>query len=209
MAGILDTSLRNFPRPWWQPLVSLLITLYGILVLGWHLKPVVFLFWWEVVLMVGAALIRMLAAQNGRPFGELLTQKLVLLVVGGMLGFLMISLSVAFTFKGFDNSEGSEGLATVPTEIRLLNLAYLAGLALHFFANGRYKTAEPVTELVRTLVHLLVLLALLMAVTMHLLPRFPQLEQARWVAVAIVVLKFVVDGLFAWVNKGAPGLKQV
>jgi hypothetical protein len=31
---------------------------------------------------------------------------------------------------------------------------------------------------------------------MHLLPNYPQLNQARYVALAVVVVKFVVDGFF-------------
>ena len=38
-------------------------------------------------------------------------------------------------------------------------------------------------------------------ITMHLIPKFPELDQAVWVAVALVVLKFIVDMLFARVGK--------
>jgi hypothetical protein len=67
------------------------------------------------------------------------------------------------------------------------------GLALHYFANGRYKTANPMGELMQTMVHILILLALLMVLAMHLIPAFPQLDQAKWVGVAVVLTKFVVD----------------
>ena len=51
-------------------------------------------------------------------------------------------------------------------------------------------------EMFPPFIHLLVLLAFLQALTMHLIPNFPHLDQARWVAVALVALKFLVDMLF-------------
>jgi hypothetical protein len=36
---------------------------------------------------------------------------------------------------------------------------------------------------------------------MHLIPRYPQLNQALWVAIAVVVLKFLVDLLFAKIGQ--------
>ncbi len=188
-------------KPWWQPFLSFFVTLYGILVLGWNLQPIVFLFWWEIILMVGAALIRMLFAMDGRPFFNNFLQKIMLLVTGGILSGAMILLAVTFSFKAFEGGLQSEGFDKIPVQTRLLTAGYALGLIFHFFANGRYKTASPMGELMRTLVHLLVLLAILMALTMHLIPAYPQLNQAKWVGVAVVVIKFAVDWLFSRIVK--------
>ena len=64
---ITESPFLNQPRAWWLPLLSLIITLHGIFFLHWDLQPIVFLFWWEVILIIGAALIRMLFALEGRP----------------------------------------------------------------------------------------------------------------------------------------------
>lgn len=65
-------------------------------------------------------------------------------------------------------------------------------------------------ELARPFVHMLVLLAFLQALTMHLIPKYPQLNQAMWVAIALVVLKFMVDMLFARIGKStlSPSAEQ-
>ncbi len=65
--AIFDAPLLKHPKPWWQPLFTVLITLYGIVFNGWNLQPIIFLFWWEAILIIGSALIRMLFALDGRP----------------------------------------------------------------------------------------------------------------------------------------------
>lgn len=200
-SAILDSPLLRHPKPWWQPFLSLFVTLYGILVLGWSLQPVIFLFWWEIILMSGAALLRTLFALDGRRFFDGIGQKIVLLGGGGLLLGAMILLAVTFSFKAFSEGAGPADFSRIPLQTRLLTAAYALGLILHFFANGRYKTARPAEELMRTLVHLLVLLALLMPLAMHLIPAYPQLHQATWVGVAVVCVKFAVDWLFSRIGK--------
>jgi hypothetical protein len=188
------------PAPWWIPVISMAITLYGMLFLGWHIQPIVYFFWWEVILMITAALVRMFFSLNGQPFFEKFLYRLGLLAAGIVFGIMFIMLSVAFTFKAFENFSGSEFRGIGP-QIRLLQFSYLAGIVIHFFANGRYKTADPFGELSGVFIHLLILLTFLMAITMHLIPRYPQLNQALWVAIAVVVIKFLVDLLFARIGQ--------
>lgn len=192
----LSSTLIQHPSTWWMPVVSLLIKVYGMLFLGWHIQPIIFFFWWEVILMIAAALVRMFFSLNGQPFFEKFLFRVGLLVGGIFFGIMFVMLSVTFTFKAFENFSGSE-FRGISQQIRLLQFSYLAGIIIHFFANGRYKTANPFEELSGVFIHLLILLAFLMAITMHLIPRFPQLNQVLWVAIAVVVLKFLVDLLFA------------
>lgn len=196
----LSSPLIQHPSPWWMPVVSLLITVYGMLFLGWHIQPIIFFFWWEVILMIAAALIRMFFSLNGQPFFEKFLFRMGLLVGGIFFGIMFVMLSVAFTFKAFESFSGSE-FRGISHQIRLLQLSYLAGIVIHFFGNGRYKTAEPFGELAGVFIHLLILLSFLQAITMHLIPRYPQLNQALWVAIAVVVLKFLVDLFFAKIGQ--------
>lgn len=199
--SILDAPLLRHSKPWWQPFLSLFITLYGILALGWNLQPIVFLFWWEIILMVGAALVRMLFAMDSRPFFDNILQKIAMLFAGAILSGAMTLLAVTFSYKVFEGGLQSEGFDKIPAQTRILTAGYVLGLVVHYFANGRYKTANPMGELMRTLVHLLVLLVLLMVLTMHLIPAYPQLNQAMWVGVAVVTVKFAVDWLFSQLGK--------
>ncbi len=188
------------PSPWWIPFITMAISVYGILFLGWHIQPVVLLFWWEVILMIAAALVRMFFSLNGQPFFEKFLFRVGLLVGGIFFGIMFVMLSVAFTFKAFEDFSGSE-FSGISQQIRLLQFSYLAGIVVHFFGNGRYKTAEPFGELSGVFIHLLILLAFLQALTMHLIPRYPQLNQALWVTIAVVVLKFLVDLLFSKIGQ--------
>lgn len=201
MSKILESPFVQHPKPWWLPLLTLSMTLYGIIFLHWDLQPIVFLFWWEVILMVGSALIRMLFAFDSRPYMDQIGLKLMLLLSGGLLGGVFIMFSMVFTFKAFQEGGDYSGLGKIATQTQIMTAAYVLGLALHYFGNGRFREANPMGELMRVFVHLLVLLAFLQALTMHLIPKYPQLNQAVWVAVAVVALKFLVDLLFARAGK--------
>ena len=87
-------------------------------------------------------------------------------------------------------------IAAWPAQTNAMTIAYVAGLIVHYFLNGQYKTAHPFVEFMKTFAHLLMLLAFLMVITMHLLPAHPEWNKAHWVAVAVVAIKFLVDRLF-------------
>ncbi|MCU0345312.1 MAG: DUF6498-containing protein [Saprospiraceae bacterium] len=205
---LLSHPLLQKQRAWWLPFLSLGITLYGIGVLGWNLFPIIFLFWWEVILMVGAALVRMFFSLDGRGFLDGLFQRVFLLVAGGVLGGAMVMFAVTFSINGIDTEGDWTGFGNIAWQTRLMTAGAVLGLVFHFFANGRFRTATPFGELMATFAHLLVLLALLMVFTMHLIPTFPQLQQAKWVAVAVVVVKFGVDMAFLRVRKHIETIKE-
>ncbi|MBL7825950.1 MAG: hypothetical protein JNJ57_04920 [Saprospiraceae bacterium] len=205
---ILESPVFRTPRPWWLPLLSLAINLHGIIFLGWSFQPLVFIFWMEVIFLLAFALLRMVFALDGKPWTEGLGKKLFLLGAGAAMSIGMVMLTVTFTIKAFDQGFSSEGFEKVPFQTRLLLLGYIAGLIIHYFGNQRYKTANPMSELMAGFIHVLVLLCLIMPITMHLLPKYPQLNQALWVGVAVVVVKFMVDRLFVKSgNKIAGALK--
>ena len=197
---LTESPLLRHPKPWWLPVLSLAVTLYGILVLHWDLKPVVFMFWWEVILIVASALLRTLFALDGRPYFENFGQRIFLLLGGAVMGSAFIMFSVAFTIGAFTGNDYS-ALAGIADETRVMTAGYVLGLVIHYFGNGSFRKASPAAELMRSFAHLLVLMAFLQALTMHLIPKYPQLDQAVWVAVALVVLKFIVDMLFARIGK--------
>lgn len=197
---LASSPLIQYPTPWWMPVITFAITVYGILFLGWHIQPVVYFFWWEVILMITAALVRMFFSLNGQPFFEKFLYRLGLLAAGILFGIVFIMLSVTFTFNAFGNFSGGE-FKGIGQQIKLLQLSYLAGILVHFFANGRYKAADPFGELSGVFIHLLILLAVLQVFTMHLIRTYPELNQALWVAIVVVVLKFLVDLLFAKIGQ--------
>lgn len=199
---IADSPLVQHPKPWWLPLVSLVISLYGVGVLHWSLKPLIFLFWWEVILLVASAIIRMLGAMGGTAslwYGWWL--KLQLLIGGVFFGGMFILFSVVFTIRSFDDGSDYSHLAGIHKQIYALSLGHLVGLLVHYFGNGYFRKADPATEIIGTFIYLLMLLAILQAFTMHLIPTYPQLNQAKWVAIALISVKFVADSIFLQVRK--------
>ena len=181
--------------------VNLLVALYGIIFKGWNLQPIVYLFWMEVIFNIGSALIRVAGALDSRPFWQTIGQKLFFLLGGGVLGIAFILLTVTFTFKVFEGGINSEGFAGINRQVYILALNYLVALLLHYFLNGRYRSASPAGELMPAFVYLLILLAIIMVITQHLLPKYPGADQALWTGLAVVGVKFAVDLLFAGFRK--------
>lgn len=179
------------------------MALYGILFKGWNLQPIVYLFWMEVIFNIASALIRVAGALDSQPFWQTFGQKLFFLLGGGVMGVAFIMLTVSFTFRVFDGGFHSEGFAGINRQVAILGLNYGAAVLLHYFLNGRYRTAGPAGELIPTFVYLLVLLAFIMVITQHLLPRFPDADQALWTGLAVVSVKFAVDWVKVAVNKNS------
>ncbi|HEY8377880.1 MAG TPA: DUF6498-containing protein [Nannocystis sp.] len=189
---------RSAARPWWQPLVTLAISLYGIVVDGWGMQAVIFLFWWEILLILGAALVRVLFAFDGKPGLATVGVKLGTLAFGVVMDGAMLMLSVVFSIEGILGAGESDGsVVEVGREGQLLLASYALGLVFHYFLNGRFRAANPPGELFASLFHVLFVLVVLMPITMHLLPSYPHLDRARWVAVTVVIAKFLGDLLFA------------
>lgn len=185
------------PLPW----LSLVIGLYGILVLGWNLFPVIYLFWWEIMLAVGAALVRTFFAFDNKPFFQTLLFRLFLLITGGALGGAVIALAIAFSIKGMDLGRSSEGLAGIPLQVGILATGSVLHLIFNYFYNGKFRTAHPMSELMHTFAYMVVLLSLLMVLTMHFIPNYTQLSEAKWVAGAVVLVKFIVDVIWGKYGK--------
>ncbi len=199
---MVDKYLLRNPLPWWLPILSIALTLYGILFLDWHIFPIIFFFWWEVILLVGAALIRMFFSLDGGPFYKNLLLRVFLLGSGLVLGGAFIVFAIVFSFDAIETGKTwSGGMADISIQIQIMTAATVLGLVLHFFANGRFRRANPFSELIATFAQLLTVLAILQVFTMHLIPKYPALEQAKWIAIAVVAVKFGVDLLFYKIGK--------
>ena len=197
---ILESPFLNQPRAWWLPLSSLIITLHGIFFLHWDLQPIVFLFWWEVVLMVSSALIRTLFAMEGQPFFDTLQGKIWLLILGVIMGGLFIIFSVTFTSKPFESGNSIFGLESISFQKNMMTVGYVVSLVFHYFANGYFRKAKPMNEMI-PFIHLWILLAFLQALTKHLIPAYPQLNQVMWTGISLVTLKFITDNFFARIRQ--------
>jgi hypothetical protein len=187
-------------HPFWMGVISLIVSAYGVLFLGWTLEPVIFLLWFEIIYALGAAMIRSLFSLQGQSFFNGLISRIVTTGFGAVMGIGMIMLTVAFTIKGIDTEKGTGPGASFFPQIVILFLNYLAALLLHFFLNGRYKTASPIGELMSTFLHILLLLCLIMPITMHLLPKYPEYNNAKWVGLSVLLIKFLVDSAYSRIS---------
>ena len=183
------------------PAINLMIVLYGILIKGWNLQPVIFIFWIQVMLIVAMALIRVATAMDGQPFLATLGQKILLLFFGGVLGAAFIMLTVTFTFRVFEGGFRVQGFQNISTQSRLLIASCAIALLLNYFLNGRFRLASPAEELGRAFIYLLILTVWIMAITQFVVPRFAGAAASLWTGLAVVVVKFVVDWL-AWEMRG-------
>lgn len=207
--GILDQTIRPYGllRPAWWAVFNFAITLYGVLFKGWSLQPLVFVFWLEMVFSVATALFRAAAALDGRPFWATLLSKIFWLTAGIALGIAFIVLSVTFTIGVFEGGLKAGAFGGIRMQVVLIALNYIVALALHYFLNGRFRKATPVVELMQTFVYLLVLLCLIMLLTQHLIPAYAdKKQQALWIGLAVIGVKFVVDWLTTALREYTPEL---
>ena len=198
-SNIIDTPIRpkfyRDPRLW--AVINLLVALYGIVFQHWNLQPLVYLFWIEIIISLAAMLARVAGALQGRPFWDTILPRLGAVAFGTVMSILFIMLTVAFTFKAFESGFQTEGFGHIRWQMVALVLNYGWAVLFHYYLNGRFRQASPVGELMSDVVRLMIILVFLMVITQHLLPRYPELNAARWTAVAIVLLKFVADWVTA------------
>lgn len=81
------------------PILSLLLSLFGILFLAWDFQHLIVLFVAEVFLMLLFALIKVFFAQNELSFSKTITERLVYLMLGCGIGALFITFSIKFLSK--------------------------------------------------------------------------------------------------------------
>jgi hypothetical protein len=195
-ASLADKPWFNTPttHPFWMGLIGFLVNLFGLFFLGWKLETVIWLLWFEVMIIVGASLIRAFFALQGQPFLHTLLMRIFWTGTGAFLGIAFLMLTVTFTIKGIDTETTDySSLGGLRPQILVLFLNYLAGLILNYFANGSFKTAHPSSELMKTFVYLLILLAIIMPITMHFLPKYPAWSDSKWVGLTVASAKFLVD----------------
>jgi hypothetical protein len=197
MTNLLATAIKKPIQKKGLPILSLLLSLFGILFLAWDFQHLIVLFVAEVFLMLLLALIKVFFAQNELPFSKTLTKRLVYLMFGCGIGALFITFSMTFLSKSIKFQDVFEELKIVDYQIFMLTLGYFSNLFFNYFGNLKYKEAIPMHQMTPFL-HVWIILAILQGFTGHLLPSYPNLDQAVWGIVALVILKFLVDMLFGY-----------
>ena len=193
--NLIESIFQKQQQTPWLPILSMVISLFGIVFLDWEFQYIIILFVWEIVLMLLFALIRMVFALNELPFYKTFIEKLIYLGFGIFIGvffivFSMLSISKSIQVDGVFNQ-----IKKINYQIYILTSGYIIGLILNYFGSQKYKSAVPMLEMA-PFIHVLTILAVLQAFTQHLLPSFPNLNQAVWGVVALVLVKFFVDLLF-------------
>lgn len=195
--NILETDTQKTVPNKWMPFLSVLVSLFGILFLNWNYQYLIILFVCEIFLMLAFAIIKMLFARNDLPFYKTLLEKLIYLLFGIFIGSFFMVFSVLFISKSIQMDIIFQEIRKIESQIYILTFGYFSGFVLHYLANKQYKSASPRTEMA-PFIHVLVILGVLQGFTKHLLPNFPELNQAVWSVVALLLVKFFVDLLFAF-----------
>jgi hypothetical protein len=179
------------------PILSMLISLFGILILDWDFQYLIVLFACEIFLMLAFALVRMFFARNNQPFYETLLQKLFFLVVGIFIGSILIVFSFLIIKESLKIETFFTEIRKIQNQIYSLAFGYFISLFLNYFGNQKYKSAVPVLQL-GAFFHVLIILGILKIFTGFVLPNFPNIDQAVWGIVALILVKFMVDLLFGF-----------
>lgn len=197
MANIATSIIDKPLQKKGMPILSLLLSLFGMLFLNWDFQNVIILFVAEIFLMLLFALIKMFFALNELPFSKTLTERLVYLALGLGIGGLFVTFSVMFISKAMQFNSIFEQMKVELYQIVILTIGYLSNLIFHYYRNQKYKEAVPMHQMA-PFIHVLVILAVLQGFTGHLLPSYSNLNQAVWGIVALILVKFFVDLMFAF-----------
>lgn len=146
--------------------VSVMILLYGVLVLNWSISGVIALFWLEMMLIAGFALLKILLALNTGSILNDLFLRFFLVFMGalgmGLIMFFIIMLSAKAMVAGSDLFSISD--PSFKFQRTLLFIAYCGAFLGGYLFNGYFKKAEPVEEFLKGMVRIgVVMFAILLS----------------------------------------------
>lgn len=177
-----------------QTIITTAISLVGILFFNWQVGAVIFLFYWELVLIGAATLLRMLfAVGDNTNYLIGLLPRLFWMVGFGVLYGAMIMLFIAFVFAKLDTDALFENFTGFKYGVWLLGFNYAASFLFGYLYNDTYKRSTYMAELFKTMFFALPLLVIMV---MIVAPNSEILGASRknsFVAAAIVLLKFAFD----------------
>ena len=181
----------------WLPVFSMLLSLFGVVFLNVDFQHIIILFVSEIIVMLLLSLIRMVFAMNELPFNKTVVEKLVYLGLGIFIGSLFVTFSLIIIREAIQTATFFAEIRKIQYQIYVLTFGYIVGLFSNYFASEKFKSASPISQMT-PYIHVLAILAFLQAFTVHLLPSFPNLNQAVWGIVALVLVKFLIDLLFSF-----------
>jgi hypothetical protein len=177
--------------------ISTLITLGGILFFNWQVAQVIFMFFWEMIFLGMATVLRMIFAMNGLSnYLQDLLPRLFWTVGFSVLYGGMIMLLVAFVISGLDIESLFDDFTGFRYGIWMLGLNHLAAFLFGFLLNKQFKQTSFVRELFATMFIALptvVLMVVIVAPNSHVMG---EAYRNVWMAAAIVLIRFLMD-LFA------------
>ena len=193
--NIIESIFQKTNNKPMLPIFSMLISLFGIVVLQYDYHDIIILFVCEIVLMLLFAMIRMLFALNEMPFYKTLMQKTILLIGGVFIGTFLVVFSVMFMSESINTKIIFTEIRNSQYQIYVLIFGYISTLIFHYFGNQKFRTAAPMAQMI-PFFQVLTILAVLQGFTGHLFPKFKVLDHAVAGVVALVIIKFLVDLLF-------------
>jgi hypothetical protein len=194
-----ESFIQKSQQTRWLPVLSMLLSLFGVVFLNEDFQHIIILFVTEIILMLSFSLIRMVFAMNELPFYKTIFEKLFYLALGILIGGFFIVFAFMFISEAIQTATFIAEIRKIQYQIYVLTFGYIVGLFSNYFANENFKSASPMAQM-SPFIHVLVILAFLQAFTGHLLPNFPNLNQAVWGIVALVLVKFLVDLLFSFLQ---------
>ncbi|PHI21595.1 hypothetical protein CEQ90_01920 [Lewinellaceae bacterium SD302] len=131
--------------------LSALIVLYGLIFLEWSVGVVIALYWYEMLLIAGFALGRILFALEGKGFFKGLFLRLFLTFMAtlgmGLIMFFTIMLSTGSVAR----VSGTFSISSPGFSLQkdLLLIGYWAAFLVGFLFNGAFLRADPAVEFLR------------------------------------------------------------
>jgi hypothetical protein len=181
-------------RDWRLMLVTTIISLVGVIFFHWQIAEIVFLFFYDMIFIGMATVLRMLFAQGGYPsFWSGLLPRIIWSIAFVVLYGGMMMLLIAFTLSSLHLDGLIEGMQPIKTAMYFLAANQLFGFLFGYMANGEYKQSNFIGQLFSTMFYALPIVVLLIVVVFPNSDYFGEEHQNVWVAVAIILARTLID----------------
>ena len=184
-------------NPAWWAVVNLAILAFGIYILHWNFKILIYVFWMEINYVAFAAVIRSFFAKDKRSRFTVSSEKMWVMILGTLLSTACIMFVVGLTFDIFAGQFGIAWKGGPWIAVILMAVNHLELLSVHYFMNDRYLRANPFREYGWSYAYMVLEVGAILAFCLYYMKRFPSFDPVPKLALKLLVIRFLMDLIYS------------
>lgn len=197
---LLNERIRFWDRihPSWWSVINLIIAAYGIFIAEWSYYQLIYVFWMEMLFTACAMLVRVSGAMDYLIYFTVSGEKIAFFFIGILLGTAAIMLVVALTYDMYPPAGLSPNLhPEIRIPVILLGINHFLRMVFHYYLNGRFRKANPATEMIVSFTYMVSIDILLIVIVLRYMHLVPVLKDVAKAVAAVLGTKFLSDLLYS------------